>query len=223
MSDSKKYLNRNLYMLKGRYAKRGYDWWWHSFTGYNKITGEEKPFFIEYYVINPNLFPNKAVLGQRSDNKLYNVRPSYVMIKAGCWGKDARQINNFYPSSELSIKRGLLNFQVGSCILTETELSGSVSVEKEEAKLYPECMTDAGTMSWNLKVNKKLSHGFPFRFPISPKEQSPQAAPGGRAVALRQPAAESAVPAQSPRRHLNKKSRQPPTFPRKEYHRRRGA
>ena len=158
MSDSKKYLNRNLYMLKGRYAKRGYDWWWHSFTGYNKITGEEKPFFIEYYVINPNLFPNKAVLGQRSDNKLYNVRPSYVMIKAGCWGKDARQINNFYPSSELSVKRGVLNFQVGSCILTETELSGSVSVEKEEAKLYPECMTDSGTMSWNLKVNKKLSY-----------------------------------------------------------------
>ena len=41
--------NRDLYMLRGPLAKKGYDWWWHSLTAYNKETGEEKPFFIEYY------------------------------------------------------------------------------------------------------------------------------------------------------------------------------
>lgn len=30
-------------MLKGNLAREGYDWWWHSFTGINEKTGEEKP------------------------------------------------------------------------------------------------------------------------------------------------------------------------------------
>lgn len=156
MSDAKRFIRRNFFMLKGTYARRGYDWWWHSFTGFNKITGEEKTFFIEYYVVNPALYPNKVVLGQRSDNLLYGIRPSYVMIKAGSWGKNAKQIHNFYPTMELVSKRGKLNFQIGSCTLTETELSGSVSVAKEEAVRYPECMTDAGSMTWNLSVSKKI-------------------------------------------------------------------
>ena len=47
MTNPKRFLRRNLFMLKGRYARRGYDWWWHSFTGVNAITGEEKAFFID--------------------------------------------------------------------------------------------------------------------------------------------------------------------------------
>ena len=27
-------LKRDYFMLKGPLAKKGYDWWWHSFTGY---------------------------------------------------------------------------------------------------------------------------------------------------------------------------------------------
>ena len=158
MSDVKRYLSRNLFMLKGRYSRRGYDWWWHSFTGRNTVTGEEKSFFIEYFVINPNLYPGKVVLAQRADNVMYGVRPSYVMIKAGCWGKDAKQINNFYPASELVNKRSKLDFQIGSCILSEQEISGTVSVDKEEAVRYPECMTDSGSMTWNLKVSKKIPY-----------------------------------------------------------------
>ena len=42
-------LKRDYFMLKGPLAKKGYDWWWHSFTGYNKKTGEARPFFIEYF------------------------------------------------------------------------------------------------------------------------------------------------------------------------------
>lgn len=158
MTNPKRFLGRNLFMLKGRYARRGYDWWWHSFTGINAITGEEKAFFIEYFAINPSLYPTKVVLGQRSDNQTYGIRPSYVMIKAGAWGKDAVQINNFYPAKELVYKRNKLDFQVGSCILSEHTISGAVSVDKEEALRYPECMTDSGSMSWNLQINKKIPY-----------------------------------------------------------------
>ena len=36
---------RDEFMLKGALASEGYDWWWHSFTGHNAKTGEEKAFF----------------------------------------------------------------------------------------------------------------------------------------------------------------------------------
>ena len=39
---------KNKYMLRGVLKKNGYDWWWHSFIGYNKSNGEPKTFFIEY-------------------------------------------------------------------------------------------------------------------------------------------------------------------------------
>lgn len=39
-------LKRDYFMLKGPLAKKGYDWWWHSLTAYNKKTGEPKPFFF---------------------------------------------------------------------------------------------------------------------------------------------------------------------------------
>ena len=35
-------LKRDYYMLKGSLAKKGYDWWWHSLTAYDKETGEER-------------------------------------------------------------------------------------------------------------------------------------------------------------------------------------
>ena len=30
-------IERDRFMLKGALASEGYDWWWHSFTGHNKI------------------------------------------------------------------------------------------------------------------------------------------------------------------------------------------
>lgn len=29
-------------MLDGKFAKKGYDWWWHSFTGIDHETNEKK-------------------------------------------------------------------------------------------------------------------------------------------------------------------------------------
>ena len=44
---------RDAFMLKRGFSKKGYDWWWHSFTAIDSKTGEEKQFFIEFFVINP--------------------------------------------------------------------------------------------------------------------------------------------------------------------------
>ena len=46
---------RDSCMLYGPLAHHGYDWWWHSFTAQDAETGEDKPFFIEFYVCQPAL------------------------------------------------------------------------------------------------------------------------------------------------------------------------
>ena len=46
-------ISRNQCQLFWHQAEKGYDWWWHSFTGHHAETGEEKAFFIEYFLCNP--------------------------------------------------------------------------------------------------------------------------------------------------------------------------
>jgi len=55
---------RDAFMLHGSLAHQGYDWWWHSFTAQDAETGEDKPFFIEFFICNPAL---------AEDNPVYNV------------------------------------------------------------------------------------------------------------------------------------------------------
>ena len=56
-------------MLDGPLARHGYDWWWHSFTAQDAETGEDKPFFIEFFACNPALGEDLPVLGQLPENK----------------------------------------------------------------------------------------------------------------------------------------------------------
>ena len=60
---------RNAFMLHGPFAHQGYDWWWHSFTAQDALTGEDKPFFIEFFICNPALAEDEPVLGQLPKNK----------------------------------------------------------------------------------------------------------------------------------------------------------
>lgn len=146
-------LSRNLYMLNGPLQKNGYDWWWHSFTGTNKITGEEKSFFVEYFIINPGLGEKQPVFGQADKSK----KPSYIMIKAGTWGKDAKQIHAFYPINTLLINPVKLNLNIEDQHLSETSMKGHVKITSEQAKNHPEYLCDAGSMEWNLKIHKKIA------------------------------------------------------------------
>lgn len=150
-------MNKNAYKLTGKRKKNGYDWWWHSFTAKNEKTGDLKPFFIEYYVINPHLWDCKIILGQKKDNKKQNKKPVYAMIKAGSWGKEKAQINNFYNIPDFFASNKNLECKIGDNLLSETYLKGSVFVSKNESKNNPELMSDAGSMKWNLKINKKLN------------------------------------------------------------------
>ena len=57
-------IERDACQLFGGQAKCGYDWWWHSLTARHAETGEEKPFFIEFFVCNPAHGTDEPVFGQ---------------------------------------------------------------------------------------------------------------------------------------------------------------
>ena len=80
-------ITRDACMLRGPLRRQGYDWWWHSLTARDE-SGAEKPFFIEFFVCNPDLAEDEPVLGQLPANAASGTKPSYLMVKAGCWGED---------------------------------------------------------------------------------------------------------------------------------------
>ncbi len=156
---------RDACMLTGGFARQGYDWWWHSFTAHHAVTGEERAFFVEFFLVNPALAhegeqgaQGLPVLGQLPANKRAGVRPSYLMVKAGTWGKDARQLHRFFSWDEVEVGRGVPFYVAADdCICCETDLIGRVEVAPEQAAAHPEWMCDAGSMLWDLRLQKDIA------------------------------------------------------------------
>ncbi|MBO6215188.1 MAG: hypothetical protein J6N76_06590 [Lachnospiraceae bacterium] len=150
--------NRDAFMLHGHLAKEGYDWWWHSFTAHHETTGEERAFFIEFFTINPELGGDEPVFGQLPANKAAGKKPSYLMVKAGSWGKDAAQLHRFFGWNDVTIKEEPpILISAGECFLSESRTLGKVEVSPEEAAAHPEYMCESGRMIWDLKIDKQIS------------------------------------------------------------------
>ena len=146
-------IKRNQMMLTGRFKRHGYDWWWHSFTAINEKTKEEKAFYIEFFLINIGLNPNEVIHGCNGKHK-----PTYLMINVGTWGDNKKQLHRFFPLKEVKIhRRAPFSIEAGDCYLDEKEVRGSVNLSKEEIEQHPEYLSDYGSISFNLKINKKLT------------------------------------------------------------------
>src|SRR5574344_24363 len=150
-------ISRNAFQLKGALAKKGYDWWYHSFTAHDDETGEQKSFFVEYFLCNPSLGGSKPTLGQLPENKAHGIRPSYLMVKAGTWGKDAVQLHRFFAWKDISVLREA-PYAIGApeCTASEKYITGKIDLSEEEVKAHPEYMCGSGSLSWNLKIEKKI-------------------------------------------------------------------
>ncbi|MBQ2069513.1 MAG: hypothetical protein II467_01125 [Bacilli bacterium] len=144
--------------LFGHQAKKGYDWWWHSFTAHNEITGEEKPFFIEFFLCNPALGKEEPVLGQLKENKDKGIRPSYLMVNVGWWGNDATQLHRFFGWKKIKVKyKAPFSVVADDCELNENHTKGHIKISEEESKAHPEYMCGAGELSWDLKIKKQIA------------------------------------------------------------------
>ncbi len=160
---NKKDERRNACMLTGKFKKRGYDWWWHSFTAVNNTTGQEVPFFIEYFLCNPALAKETPTLGQLPQNKTDGTKPSYLMVKAGCWGKNKVQLHRFFAWKNVNL-HGKAPYSVSAddCFASDTKLLGSINISEQDAASHPEWMCDAGSMSWNLELDKQVAFNVGF-------------------------------------------------------------
>ena len=151
-------ITRNACMLRGPLAHHGYDWWWHSFTAQDAETGEDKPFFIEFFVCNPALGEDKPILGQLPANQEAGRRPSYLMVKAGCWGEDHCQLHRFFAWKDVDIHMDApYHVKAADCEAGETILKGSICITLEEAQDHPEWMCDAGELTWDLTIDKQIA------------------------------------------------------------------
>lgn len=153
-------LKRDYPMLRGRFAKKGYDWWWHNFTAVSEKTGEERSFFIEYFTCNPDLAEEIPVLGQLKENQDFGNRPSYLMVKCGWWGKNATQLHRFFSWDDTEVyftKENGYGVKARNCFASETLLRGSAEISEEDSKNHPEYMCDAGSMEWEIEVEKQVA------------------------------------------------------------------
>lgn len=151
-------LSRDRFMLTGGLARQGYDWWWHSFTGRSVRTGEERAFFIEFFLVNPELGGPKPLFGMAPDGTRDGRKPSYLMVKVGAWGTGAKQLHRFFAWDEVDLGRGV-PFWVAAddCIACETDLVGHVRVTPEDVASHPEWMSDAGEMAFDLHLDKQIA------------------------------------------------------------------
>lgn len=153
-------ITRNYCMLQGPLAKKGYDWWWHSFTAHHKQTGQPKTFYIEYFLCNPALAQSEPVIVWNApEGRKAGKRPSYCMVNVGFWGKEKGQLHRFFPWSKVSIPMNQpLNLQADDCTCTETRMTGHVKVSQEDSAAHPEWMSDAGEMSWEIDIEKQVAY-----------------------------------------------------------------
>ena len=151
-------ISRDACQLFGGQAKCGYDWWWHSFTGRHAETGEEKAFFIEFFLCNPKSGKDVPVFGQLPENKAKGIKPSYLMVKAGAWGEDAAQLHRFFGWKKIKVgMKTPFYIKTDDCYVGEKHTFGRVKVDAKDALEHPEYMCESGEMSWKLKINKKVA------------------------------------------------------------------
>ena len=149
---------RDTCQLFGEQAHCGYYWWWHSFTARHAETGEEKSFFIEFFLCNPALGGEEPVFGQLPENREKGVRPSYLMVKCGAWGEDAAQLHRFFGWRKIDVKWDApYAITAGDCFVTETETRGSAEISAEDAAAHPEWMCQSGAMRWDLTIDKQIA------------------------------------------------------------------
>ncbi|MBR0538400.1 MAG: hypothetical protein IJK40_09625 [Clostridia bacterium] len=152
-------ISRDEWMLRGPLAKKGYDWWWHNFTAENAKTGEKKPFYIEFFTCNPAFAEDEPVIVWNDPvARAAGKRPSYLMINVGFWGETHGQLHRFISLKKTEIHADApYSVRAADCFMNETHTFGSVKITPEEAEAHPEWMCNAGEMTWNLKIDKKIA------------------------------------------------------------------
>lgn len=176
-------------MLKGSLRKCGFDRWRIVTCGMSNVTGEECTFFFEFYIVNPALSPKECVLGfknrfsktaadlqyalagtesAKTASAENFVQPSFIMVKAGILSNSGRHVNAYFPCGSLETDRKNSVIRVGQeggnmCEWGKDFCKGEVSVGRRELNEHPEYLCGAGTITWNLHLDRRISAQSDYR------------------------------------------------------------
>ena len=142
-------LYRNMYKLKGDLAFKGYDSWFHFFSGASAKTGEIKNFSVEYTIINPQLgreYPEEGDLEE-------GIRPSYFKVAVTSFGKNPARAERLIAISDMNISENMLKISAEDCFISENNIWGRIGYG---LKIYEE---DDHKADWSLKINKTVPYG----------------------------------------------------------------
>lgn len=182
-NDSKKI---EKYMLKGALKRSGFEWWRMVTNATSKTTGEERTFFIEFYIVNPALSTDKCLFitrtnKQKTEEELFQAltsnedipdiqsseedvpeKPSFIMVKAGTFQGKGKQINAFFSPDMLELGKKDFIIKLGdnaktSCMLGYDFTQGVVQVTRAKLKEMPELDCNVGTIGWNLKFERGIN------------------------------------------------------------------
>ena len=198
MSTTQKKSASMKYLLTGSTKKSGVNLWRFVFTASERLTGNESMFFIELAMLNPYLNPTDVLLGFKprvkiSSDDLQNVLagtvsaqklqsetlviPSYVAVRAGIIGKEARQICQYFPVKDLIISNRSFDIQAGECHFDDSLLKGSVACSPKDLSEHPELLCDSGIINWSLRFENVISYEKGFR-----SKEMTWAVPGAKTV-----------------------------------------
>ena len=156
---NKKDIKRDECQLFGKQAKKGYDWWWHSFTAINEKTKEERPFFLEFFLCNPKYGQEEPIYGQLKENQEKGIKPSYLMVKVGTWLEGGTQLHRFFGWKKIKVNyKAPFSVTADDCYLDENSSQGHVFVSKKDSENHPEYMSGYGEISWDLKIDKNIAY-----------------------------------------------------------------
>ncbi|MDL2301447.1 hypothetical protein LJC58_03735 [Lachnospiraceae bacterium OttesenSCG-928-D06] len=147
---------RNEYNTSFSLQKKGYQRWWHHFSGTDPISGDTRVFFIEYFLLNPALSHEEPILGQHPYNKKRGIRPSYIMMKVGVFGAFGKQLHNFYSGDKLQVAFHPFIMSFGENFYSENRITGWVEVDPEDAR-RKSFMCDSGYMEWDLELYQEIA------------------------------------------------------------------
>lgn len=168
------------YFLKGKFKKSGFQKNRYVFSGISKQTGEQKVFFVELYLVNPLLSPENPIIARKSNTKVSSqeiqqallsesistlgleksVIPSYVLIKAGTFGKNSKQFNYFSASQNCKFSKQQKSITVENFNFCVSSLKGEIAVTKEDLSNSPELDCSSGTIKWDLNFEKESESKF---------------------------------------------------------------
>lgn len=162
MTFNKPDLSRDLFMLKGALARRGFDCWRHFFFAEDP-NGKRSAFLLEFIAYNPALAVDIPVFSHDKNGRETGGAPSYLVVSVTRFGEknspsQADTIRGYYAKKDITIKNEipfLLSADV--CFLSETRTFGRVQLTEEDAAAHPEYQSCAGDVLWDLKLDKTLT------------------------------------------------------------------